>query len=93
MMSPMVISLRQVLAKCANRPRRMYSVEHEGSDLTLKKSSEAVCDAQRVITAVCDAQCEIAIVNVRTCDRHSSPLAQEAKSSRLLSGLRVLSCL
>ena len=47
MMSPMVISLRQVLAKCANRPRRMYSVEHEGSDLTLKKSSEAVCDAQR----------------------------------------------
>ena len=26
-------------------------------------------------------------------ERHSSPLAQEAKSSRLLSGLRVLSCL
>ncbi len=40
MMSQMVISLRQVLAKEANRPRRMYSVEHEGSDLTLKKIRE-----------------------------------------------------
>ena len=40
MMSQMVISLRQVLAKCVNRPRRMYSVAHEGSDLTLKKIRE-----------------------------------------------------